>query len=232
MKYSYFFAPPNYRLRRLLTLWVVSLVALGSMAAQSSYRFSGTITDAETQEPLIGAFVLLEGTGYGGVTDLDGNYEFRANVTEGDYKLVASYTGYASFSEDVSLGSNTDIAQSFNLGTDALNLEEIVVTGASVATSRRQLGNAISTLDNSALETSGAIAVDQALSGKVAGALVQQNSGDPAGGISVRLRGASTISGSSDPLYIIDGVIVNNSSAALVDLGGTSQNRLVRLRRL
>ncbi|NJC24925.1 TonB-linked SusC/RagA family outer membrane protein [Lewinella antarctica] len=57
--------------------------------------------------------------------------------------------------------------------------------------------------------------------------MVQQNSGDPAGGISIRLRGATTITGSSDPLYIIDGIIVNNSSNNLVDLGGNSQNRLV-----
>ena len=66
-------------------------------------------------------------------------------------------------------------------------------------------------------------------SGKIPGALVQQNSGDPAGGISIRLRGPSTIQGSSDPLYIVDGIIYSNASYALIDVGGYSQNRLVDL---
>ena len=65
------------------------------------------------------------------------------------------------------------------------------------------------------------------LAGKVAGAVVSQNSGNPAGGVSIRLRGPSTVLGSADPLYVIDGVIVDNSSAELYDLGGGSQNRLV-----
>ncbi|MGB3548436.1 MAG: TonB-dependent receptor plug domain-containing protein [Saprospiraceae bacterium] len=143
---------------------------------------------------------------------------------------MLQYDYIGSESKRVTIELNRDgqtFTEDINLGSDPLSLDEVVVTGASIATSRRQLGNAISTLDNTDLEQTGAIAVDQALSGKIAGALVQQNSGDPAGGISIRLRGASTISGSSDPLYIIDGIIVNNSSNNLIDLGGNTQNRLV-----
>jgi TonB-dependent SusC/RagA subfamily outer membrane receptor len=113
------------------------------------------------------------------------------------------------------------------MSEDALNLDEVVVTGTTVATSKRQLGNAISTVSAKELEGGAATSIDQALAGKVAGAQISQNSGNPAGGISVRLRGNSTISGSSDPLYIVDGVIINNSSSELVDLGGYTQNRLV-----
>ncbi|WP_040300499.1 SusC/RagA family TonB-linked outer membrane protein, partial [Arcticibacter svalbardensis] len=102
-----------------------------------------------------------------------------------------------------------------------------VVTGTAVATSKRQLGNAISTVSARDIQNSTATSVDQAMSGKIAGAQISQNSGNPAGGISVRLRGISTVVGSSDPLYIVDGVIVNNSSDQLLDLGGYSQNRMV-----
>ncbi len=91
----------------------------------------------------------------------------------------------------------------------------------------RTLGNAISTVNSRDIASSAATSIDQALSGKISGAQITQNSGNPAGGISVRLRGTSTVAGAGDPLYIVDGVIVNNSSAELLDLGGYSQNRLV-----
>jgi TonB-linked SusC/RagA family outer membrane protein len=198
------------------------------MLAQSDFIFTGKVTEAASGEPIIGATVRLNisNANFGTATDLNGNYQFTANIAPGSYQLVASYVGFKEQVMTVDVGSANEVSTDFALGTDILQLDEIVVTGASVATSRKQLGNAISTLNNDDIENSGAIAVDQALSGKISGALVQQNSGDPAGGISIRLRGASTISGSSDPLYIIDGVLVNNSSNQLVDLGGTSQNRL------
>ncbi|WP_379094027.1 SusC/RagA family TonB-linked outer membrane protein [Pedobacter sp. UC225_65] len=110
---------------------------------------------------------------------------------------------------------------------DLVRLNEVVVTGTSVATSRKTLGNAISTVGAKDFANSNATSIDQALSGKIAGAQITQNSGNPAGGISVRLRGTSTVVGAADPLYIIDGVIVNNSSTELLDLGGYAQNRLV-----
>jgi TonB-linked SusC/RagA family outer membrane protein len=110
-----------------------------------------------------------------------------------------------------------------------LGVDEVVVTGTGVPTERRQLGNAISTVDGQDIERSTAGSIDRALQGKIAGAQVQQNSGNPAGGISVRLRGASTVLGDANPLYIVDGVIINNDSPELIDLGGGAQNRLVDL---
>ncbi len=108
-------------------------------------------------------------------------------------------------------------------------MDQVVVTGTSVKTTRKQLGNSIATLSSKDLVNNGATGIDQALSGKISGALVQQNSGDPAGGISIRLRGPSTITGSSDPLYVVDGLIVSNSSREVLNLGGNTQNRLVDL---
>ncbi|RYZ50261.1 MAG: SusC/RagA family TonB-linked outer membrane protein [Sphingobacteriales bacterium] len=113
------------------------------------------------------------------------------------------------------------------LGEDVLMLNDVVVTGNAVATSKKKLTNAVSTVSARDIQYSASTGIDGALQGKVAGAQITQNSGNPAGGISVRLRGPSTIVGSSDPLYIVDGVIVNNDSRELIDLGGYAQNRLV-----
>ena len=213
-------------LRRVLTGLALLLSTLAS-AQVVDYTVSGTVISPDG-ETLIGVTVLLGQTSSGTVTDFDGRYSISNRAAPGTYRLTFSYIGYGNevVSYTVPAGGGA-IRVDAVLETDALNLDEVIVTGASVATSRRQLGNSIATLDESALTENGAIAVDQALSGKIAGALVQQNSGDPAGGISIRLRGASTISGNSDPLYIIDGIIVNNNSPSLVDLGGNSQNRLV-----
>lgn len=198
------------------------------LSQSNTYEINGTIVDSRTGETLAGANVNFVNTTIGTSTDPDGNFEFSANLDEGEYRLQFSFIGYSRKSQPITLGTQTQI----NLGTielnqDIIGADEIVVTGASGAVSKKQLGNAISTVNAESILSSGSSQIDQALSGKVAGALVQQNSGDPAGGISIRLRGPSSLLGSADPLYIVDGVIVNNDSPELIDIGGTAQNRLV-----
>jgi TonB-linked SusC/RagA family outer membrane protein len=202
----------------LLFLWQMSF-------AQDHQTIKGTITDARNKAPLAGATVRLEGTTYATATDAQGNYTINAAVKDGSYTLTISFTGYKPFTKQLTL-DHTAQTVSAPLAENALSLNEVVVTGTTVATTKKQLGNAISTVSGADLNKGLATSVDQALAGKVAGAEVSQNSGNPDGGISVHLRGNSTISGSSDPLYIIDGVIVNNNSDQLIDLGGYTQNRL------
>ncbi|MFV1981390.1 MAG: SusC/RagA family TonB-linked outer membrane protein, partial [Rhodothermia bacterium] len=111
-----------------------------------------------------------------------------------------------------------------------LGFDEVVVTGTSGGTQKKQLGNSISTVSANDLRNANALDVTAAISGKIAGAQVKVTSGAPAGAISVTLRGASTINSNAEPLYIIDGVIVDNSSNELVLVGsGGVQNRLVDL---
>ncbi|HEY4063016.1 MAG TPA: SusC/RagA family TonB-linked outer membrane protein [Puia sp.] len=202
----------------LLFLWQTSF-------AQDHQTIKGVITDARNKEPLAGATIRLEGTNYATTADLQGAYTLNATVKDGTYTLTISYTGYKPFTKSVTLDQKA-VTVSTALTVDALSLGEVVVTGTTVAVTKKQLGNAISTVSGKELTQGLATSVDQALAGKVAGAEVSQNSGNPDGGISVRLRGNSTISGSSDPLYIIDGVIVNNNSDQLIDLGGYTENRL------
>ncbi|HMI56163.1 MAG TPA: TonB-dependent receptor, partial [Gemmatimonadaceae bacterium] len=118
------------------------------------------------------------------------------------------------------------------LNVSAVNLSEVVVTGTGTATEKRKVGTNIATIDSALISRAQAVTVDQAMQGKIPGAQITQNSGSPGGGgISVRLRGTNSFISGSDPLYIVDGVIVDNQSGQLADLGIRSnpQNRLADL---
>ena len=218
----------QFRFRLTMLLFFAVSTALFS---QNQYTFNGTVTDSGTNAPLASASVFIQGTSFGAIANFDGVYTFTADLAPGSYVLMVSSLGFTTQRIALELGSNTNIENNVALAEDLLSLDEVVVTGNSVGVNKRTLGNAISSVKAEELVNNGAIAVDQAISGKISGALVQQNSGDPAGGISIRLRGPSTVLGNSDPLYIVDGIIISNSSNSndLVDLGGTSQNRLVDL---
>ncbi len=215
---------------RIATLTVLLAALALPVAAQTTYTISGTVVEAGTGTTLPGASALLGDTRFGAATDIDGEFSFTATVDPGTYELRVSYVGFSTLRRSVTLGASTTVDLGrIELSEDALRSDEVIVSATGLPTERRQLGNAIGTVDARELQDVGATSVDQVLAGKVAGAVVSQNSGDPAGGVSIRLRGPSTVLGSADPLYIIDGVIVDNSDASPYDLGGNSQNRLVDL---
>ena len=220
---------PKIRYGLLLALVPLFLLtsASGAFAQVQKYTIKGKVTDLRTGESLPGVSIRINNTVVGGATNPDGDYQISASLQAGKYTLVFSYVGYTQLSRQVVLGSEPLVTLNVDIQADLVRLNEVVVTGTSVATSRKQLGNAISTVTADDFASSAATSIDQAMSGKISGAQITQNSGNPAGGISVRLRGPSTIVGTGDPLYIVDGVIVNNSSPQLIDLGGYAQNRLV-----
>ncbi len=204
------------------------LLMLCSMV-QAQVTISGKVTGSgNAAAPNVS--VVVRNTNFGTSTDATGAYSFSATLKPGKYVLEFSGVGYKTATKNISIESGTNsYTSNVELEDDVLGLDEVVVTGTGVATKKKQLGNAISTVSGRELTRGGATSIDMGLQGKVAGAQVTQNSGNPAGGITVRLRGPSTIVGSSDPLYIVDGVIVNNDSRQLIDLGGYAQNRLVDL---
>ena len=211
-----------FSLQSLLVIFFV----LAGFASIGQVRISGKVTD-NTGKVVTNANVSIKKTSFGTLTDQDGNYLINANLKPGTY--VLEFSG-VSFKVNTSIlkivaGQNEYAANNI-LSTDVLGLDEVVVTGTLVATSKRKLGNAIATVSAKDIRNSGASSIDGALQGKVVGAQVNQNSGNPAGGISITMRGVSTLGGSSDPLYLLDGVIINNDSRQLIDLGGGSQNRL------
>lgn len=131
----------------------------------------------------------MKGTQLGTISDIEGVYNFTGNVTDGSYTIIVSYLGYANKSASVEIVSGGQQTLDFNLSPDALFLDEVVVTGNSSNATRKQLGNGISVVKAENISKSGSNNALGALQGKVMGAQISQNSGDPAGGISVRLRG-------------------------------------------
>lgn len=214
----------------LLLLSALMAVALSAQESRKNYVITGTVADARSGEPLIGANVIIEGTTIGAATNPDGKFSILARMGAGTYKITFRFIGYKKQTQDLRLADAEmiDLGQ-IGLAQDLLQIDEIVVTGTAIATEKERLGNTIATVRGSAVADANAPTVDAALVGKVAGALVQQNSGTPGGGVSVRLRGTSTISSSAEPLYIVDGVIIDNSSNELVNLGGYVGNRLADL---
>ncbi len=201
------------------------LLLMQGIVAQD-FIVKGTVKDPQ-DEPLIGATVIVENTDIGTVTDFEGKYELHIPVVDSQVTVVYSYVGYAPVKKLLSPQAGVTLTVDVVLEEDFIGLEEVVVTGSATELAKKYYGNAISTVGEADIERSPALSVDRLMSGKIAGALINQNSGNPDGGVSVTLRGYSTIVGKSDPLYIIDGVIIDNSSDQLVDLGGYTQNRLI-----
>jgi len=222
----------------LLLLWLLLLHTAAWAQGNAGQRFTltGRITDA-TGQGVPGATVLLKGTGLGAASGNDGAYSITGTRPAGAYTLTVSLVGYKTESRPITLGTAETVTTDITIAESRQNLDEIVVVGSTVTTSRRELGNAISTINGNDLTQSGSGGVLNSLQGKVPGAQITQNSGDPAGSISVRLRGVHSLSGSSDPLYVIDGVIVSNAStnvsqlALSNDIGSANagQNRLADL---
>src|SRR5205823_8262103 len=175
----------------------------------------GHVVD-QARNPLGGAQLSVEGTGAGAVSNDEGSYRFTVAQPPAQLVLLVRRIGYRPQRVTVSPdGGGGAVTRDFTLVRDVLQLSEIVTTGTRVATERSQLGATISSVDSSQLVNAVTPQIDVALAGKVPGALVTQNSGTPGGGTSVRIRGLSTISRSAEPLYIVDGVIVDNGSREL-----------------
>ncbi|MGX5817109.1 SusC/RagA family TonB-linked outer membrane protein [Chitinophaga lutea] len=196
--------------------------------AQAQVKISGKVTGADGKG-LPALPVQVKGTTTGAYTDVNGDYVINANLKEGSYVVSFTGVGFKPQEKPIQVGATKTFTLNVQLLEDVLGLNEVIVTGTSVATSKKKLGNAVATVSAKDIQYSAATGIDGALQGKVAGAMITQNSGNPAGGISVRMRGPSTIVGSSEPLYIVDGVIMNNDSRQLIDLGGYTQNRIVDL---
>ena len=210
---------------------LLALLAPMLAAAQTTGTVQGTVTDGGNGQPLPSAQVRIEGTVMGALSDATGRYSIP-NVPTGRRVVIARRIGYGEARREVDVSSTAPATADFAMTASATTLGEVVVTGTAAPTERRAVGTSIASVDSSAISKSNAVTVDQALQGKIAGAQIVQNSGTPGGGgVTVRLRGTSSFISGSDPLYIVDGVIVDNSSSTLRDLGsrGNVQNRLADL---
>ncbi|MFY8128547.1 MAG: SusC/RagA family TonB-linked outer membrane protein, partial [Chitinophagaceae bacterium] len=197
-------------------------------------KLSGKVTTSDGSVAA-GVTVTIKGTKVGTTTDFNGNYVLNSSgLKPGNYTIVFSGVGFVT--TEKSITANT-ITLDAKVAESTSKLDEVVVTGTSAGTTKKQLGSYVATLKSDDISKGAATNALQAIQGKTPGAQITQNSGDPAGGMSVRLRGVSSINSSSEPLYIVDGVIVNNSSPRVTNTqsnydGGNSvgvvgTNRLV-----
>jgi len=213
---------------------VLSMSSL-AMGQTKEFTLTGNVAESAQGTPIVGASVFLKNTNFGSVTDFDGNYKFTVDLEPGTYKLVTKFMGFSTKTTKISLNENDLVETNIKLEEDLLSLDEVIITGSSEHTSRRQLGNSIATIESKEIADTGSGNPLSAISGKALGAQVVQNQGDPSGGFSVSLRGTSTVFGSAEPLYIVDGVIVDNSSQNVINLNAdaqgtgfkSGQNRLV-----
>ena len=174
-----------------------------------SFGFSQkTITGNVSDEngPLPGANIVEQGTNNGVSTDFDGNYEI---TVEGDESTIeVSYTGFVT--QNIQVGNQSSI--NIILDEDTQLLQEVVVTSLGFKVIRDEQGSASSVVSTDAVVRAGEPTLLNTLSGKASGVQIRRVSGDPGTGSTIRIRGANTISGASDPLIIVDGVPMNNSS--------------------
>ena len=192
---------------RVLGLAAIACFIVTPLAAQDAV-IKGHVT-ARTGDPLGGANVLVSNTNLGAVTDASGAYTLTigaAAVHNQQVVLTARYIGHKPQSTTITLSPGAQ-SQDFSLEADPLRLEEVVVTGVADATDRRKLGFTVGTVNEDQLKAVPGANALEGIQGKVSGVRFVPQSAAPGSEPALRLRGATSISGRSDPLYIVDGVI-------------------------
>ena len=195
-------------MRRSFALTFVTLLIPGLLFAQ--YKVSGTVTDANTGDKLVGANVIVEGTETGTSTDVDGNYTLTIPAGLSSAKVTARYIGFKQASVTVTASGTQD----FSLAEDVLKMDAVMVTGVAGALTKTKTPFAIDKIDADVLEMAPSTTVESMIRGKSAGVKVVKASGEPGYAASVQLRGATSINSSGRsqaPLYIIDGIIIDPS---------------------
>lgn len=197
-------------------LLLLAIFAMVSMSLTAQVTVTGTVYD-NTGETVIGASVVEKGQTGGVTTDIDGNFTIR--VKKADATLVISYIGYKT--QEIALKGRTKVDVTLEPTSEAL--EELVVVGYGTQ-KRSDITGSVASLSEDQMRQTIVTNADQMLQGKVAGVQVTQNSGAPGGATSVRIRGASSLNSSNEPLYIIDGVPMSGSSSigGFEWMGGTN----------
>ena len=205
-------------MQKLLFAGVVWLLSCGGLLAQSTgTRLSGTVR-TDNGEPLPGANVVLKNQTKGASTDAEGLFSLDAH--QGD-ELVISAIGYQTTQVKVGAKTTLDIF----LRESASQLNEVVVVGYGTQ-DRKNLVGSVSQVNADEIKNRPVASFDQQLQGRAAGVQVAANTGVPGDGIFFRIRGTTSINASNDPLYVVDGVFVNNQSLQKITTQGQSNNPL------
>ncbi|MFB6230289.1 MAG: SusC/RagA family TonB-linked outer membrane protein [Salinibacter sp.] len=197
---------------------VASVLLFTGIQAVSAQQLTveGTVLDAESGTPLPGVNVLVVGTQRGTATSADGTFEIQ--VPSEDDSLRFSYVGYQS--KTVPLEGRSELTVELQAGTE--QLENVVVTALGIERKRKSLGYAVSKVSGEDVAEVSAPSLADALSGKAAGVDISNTATGPAGASNVTIRGISSLTGDNQPLYVVDGVPLNNSNLVSASKWGGS----------
>ena len=176
---------------------------------------NGTVRDAESGTPIPGVNVVVQGTAMGTATDVDGQYSL--GVPDLQSTLVFTFIGY--ISQTIPIDGRTQI--DIELQPQVLEIDEAVVTAFGLRRDQRSLGTAIGRVSGEDLGRTREVNVSRALSGRVAGLTVTSSTSGAAGSTNIVIRGASSLAGNQQPLYVVDGIPIDNSAQGGVFRGGT-----------
>ena len=190
--------------RKLMLLLACLFVGIGLVTAQTQ-KVTGVVISEEDGQPVVGASVLVKGTTLGTITDVDGNFNL-SNVPSSAKTLQISYIGMQT--QEVVIKPTLKVV----LKSDSQNLDEVVVTAMGIKRSEKSLGYAVSSVKGDEITKARESNVLNSLSGKIAGLQIAQSSGTVGGSSSIQIRGASSIGSVSSPLFIIDGLPIDNGS--------------------
>ncbi|MEO8945439.1 MAG: SusC/RagA family TonB-linked outer membrane protein [Gemmatimonadaceae bacterium] len=217
-------------LKRILSVIAASAMVASAALAQSGTTISGRVTN-EAGAPLPGASVFIPSLNVGTQTNDNGRYSFvvagnrAAGQTVG---LTARIIGFTAKSVQITLTSGRDVTENFALISNPLRLGEVVVTGAGTSTTREKLGVTINTIDSASITRAAAPQnIVSALAGKAPGVVVRTQSGEPGASADIKIRGGSSLSGTNQPLFVVDGVPIDNSTSSTTggDGGTVTANR-------
>ncbi len=189
-------------MKRFLLLLPFCIAALGQVWADTQ-TVNGKVLSAENSEPIIGASIVVQGTNQGTISDVDGNFTVRV---EQGATLMVSYIGMQTVSVPAVNGMVVRLEESSEL------LADVVVTAMGMSRSEKTLGYSATKVEADEITSARTTNVAAALAGKVAGVQVQQTSTDPGAASNVIIRGFSSIGGSNQPLYVVDGVPLQNTN--------------------
>jgi TonB-dependent starch-binding outer membrane protein SusC len=196
-------------MKRLL-FFCLCLIGISTSAFSQNGTITGKVTDLNG--PIPGASVTLANSPLGASTNTNGEYKIE-NVPSGKtLTIIASAVGYRQTEEIVLLKAGGTIALNFILSEDTKSLDEVVVTGLAINTKQKELGTSRAGIGSAVIESLPAPTVENALVGRLAGVEAYSTDGSPGGGFRFRIRGANSISGSSEPLLIVDGIFMDNAN--------------------
>ncbi|MBT28567.1 MAG: SusC/RagA family TonB-linked outer membrane protein [Thalassobius sp.] len=189
---------------RLFCMSAFCLISQLSLAQERT--ITGTVFSEEDKSPLPGVSILLKGTSQGTVTDVDGIY--RISVPSGATTLVMSYVGYET--AEVEIGNNSVI--DYTLKSSNQVLSEVIVTAVGIERSKKALGYAVTEIKGKNLAQKAESDVIRSLTGKIPGVNIQGSNGSPGASTNINIRGISSLKGSNQPLFVVDGIPFDNSS--------------------